>query len=189
MSKGGEVHLLVQQGTTGSGRSSAMGCGRRSSGRPWHGVSGDRHRRGSAPSAPLGGELLFRETERRDREGEREPEGMGKKEKAWRSSAGRRWQRRLPDDEARWRSTGRLLGLRSTAGGGMDADQQLLVLKMQGDSHGGWIGRRVWLAACRRNLGGEDLRWTYCPRSRGSRGGGRRRGTWRSDSGKTAERA
>ena len=58
----------------------------------------------------------------------------------------------MPDNEARWRSTGRCLGLRSTAGGGMDADQQRLVLRKRGDGHGGWIGRRLWLAACGWNL-------------------------------------
>ena len=48
----------------------------------------------------------------------------------------------MPDDDARWRSTGRLLGLQSTVEGGMDADQQRLLSKKRGDDHGGWIGRR-----------------------------------------------
>ena len=34
----------------------------------------------------------------------------------------------------------------------LDEDQQRMVLKKQGDGYGGWIGRRLWLAACRWNL-------------------------------------
>ena len=57
--------------------------------------------------------------------------------------------------ETRWSGSGLRQG-RSKAEGGMDADQQLLVSKKQGDGHGGWIGRRVWLAACGWNLGDDE---------------------------------